>query len=300
MDFYGKGKIMELIKTDNLTYKFKLYDDNGDVAGYQTAVDSVSLSIEEGSFVAILGRNGSGKSTFAKHINALLFPSEGTIWVEGVDTTKEKNLLSIRKKVGMVFQNPDNQIVSTVIEEDVAFGPENLGIEHDELTARVYDSLEKVGMTSYAKHSPTKLSGGQKQRIAIAGVMAMKPKAIVLDEATAMLDPQGRREVLSTLIKLHKEENITLILITHHMEEAAEADRILVINESKLVMDGTPTDIFKKLYEVESYGLRVPDAVKLRFMIMQKGIDMPHEIALSEEKLADQIAAALKGGKRWN
>lgn len=288
---------MSIVRTKGLTHRFKIYDDEGNVTGYKTAVDNLDISVEEGSFIAILGKNGSGKSTLAKHINALLFPTEGVIYIEGADTNTEKDLLKIRKTVGMVFQNPDNQIVSTVIEEDVAFGPENLGVPQDELTLRVKDALEKVGMTSYAKHAPNKLSGGQKQRIAIAGVLAMKPKAIVLDEATAMLDPQGRREVLATLIKLHKEEGITLILITHHMEEAAEADRVMVMNQGKLVMDDTPENIFKKMYEVEGYGLRVPNTVKLRFSLMQKNVEMPGKLALSEEELAEQISSVLKGGR---
>lgn len=288
---------MSIVRTEGLTHRFKIYDDEGNVTGYKTAVDNLDISVEEGSFIAILGKNGSGKSTLAKHINALLFPTEGVIYIEGADTNTEKDLLKIRKTVGMVFQNPDNQIVSTVIEEDVAFGPENLGVPQDELTLRVKDALEKVGMTSYAKHAPNKLSGGQKQRIAIAGVLAMKPKAIVLDEATAMLDPQGRREVLATLIKLHKEEGITLILITHHMEEAAEADRVMVMNQGKLVMDDTPENIFKKMYEVEGYGLRVPNTVKLRFSLMQKNVEMPGKLALSEEELAEQISLVLKGGR---
>ena len=287
---------MDLIKAEDISYSFKEYDEEGNVTGARTAVDHLSITVPAGTFLAVLGRNGSGKSTFAKHLNALLIPQEGTVYVDGIDTSKAKDMLLIRRNVGMVFQNPDNQIVSTVIEEDVAFGPENLGVPHGELEDRVYGSLEKVGMSEYASNSPTKLSGGQKQRIAIAGVLAMKPKAVVFDEATAMLDPKGRREVMAALKKLH-EEGITIIHITHHMEEASEAERVIIINDGKVVMDGTPQEIFGNYAEAEKYGLRAPNAVLLRDMLKDGGMQLGEHIALDEEELAMQIASHLRGGE---
>lgn len=287
---------MDLIKVEDISYSFKEYDEEGNVTGARTAVDHLSITVPAGTFLAVLGRNGSGKSTFAKHLNALLIPQEGTVYVDGIDTSKAKDMLLIRRNVGMVFQNPDNQIVSTVIEEDVAFGPENLGVPHGELEDRVYGSLEKVGMSEYASNSPTKLSGGQKQRIAIAGVLAMKPKAIVFDEATAMLDPKGRREVMAALKKLH-EEGITIIHITHHMEEASEAERVIIINDGRVVMDGTPQEVFGNHAEAEKYGLRAPNAVLLRDMLKDGGMQLGEHIALDEEELAMQIASHLRGGE---
>ena len=287
---------MDLIKAEDISYSFKEYDEEGNVTGARTAVDHLSITVPAGTFLAVLGRNGSAKSTFAKHLNALLIPQEGTVYVDGIDTSKAKDMLLIRRNVGMVFQNPDNQIVSTVIEEDVAFGPENLGVPHGELEDRVYGSLEKVGMSEYASNSPTKLSGGQKQRIAIAGVLAMKPKAVVFDEATAMLDPKGRREVMAALKKLH-EEGITIIHITHHMEEASEAERVIIINDGKVVMDGTPKEVFGNHAEAEKYGLRAPNAVLLRDMLKSGGMQLGEHIALDEEELAMQIASHLRGGE---
>lgn len=287
---------MDLIKAEDISYSFKEYDEEGNVTGARTAVDHLSITVPAGTFLAVLGRNGSGKSTFAKHLNALLIPQEGTVYVDGIDTSKAKDMLLIRRNVGMVFQNPDNQIVSTVIEEDVAFGPENLGVPHGELEDRVYGSLEKVGMSEYASNSPAKLSGGQKQRIAIAGVLAMKPKAVVFDEATAMLDPKGRREVMAALKKLH-EEGITIIHITHHMEEASEAERVIIINDGKVVMDKTPQEVFGNHAEAEKYGLRAPNAVLLRDMLKSGGMRLGEHIALDEEELAMQIASHLRGGE---
>ena len=231
---------MGIIKAFKLGFDYFKYDEDGNVQEMQRAVDDINLDIEAGSFVAILGHNGSGKSTLAKQLNALLLPSEGTIWVDDMDTSKEQELWKIRQKAGMVFQNPDNQIIGTVVEEDVGFGPENMGVPTEDIWKRVGDSLRKTGMTAYRHHSPNKLSGGQKQRVAIAGVMAMRPQCIVLDEPTAMLDPNGRHEVLEAVSELNKKENVTVILITHYMEEVIEADKLIVMNQGEIVMEGTP------------------------------------------------------------
>ena len=240
-----------MIKAENVTFEYDRLDEEGNIESKLTAVDHLSLEIEPGSFIAVLGHNGSGKSTFAKHINALLTPTEGTLWVNGMDTKDEEHLWDIRQNAGMVFQNPDNQIIGTIVEEDVGFGPENLGVPTDEIWTRVEESLDAVGMLKYRHHSPNKLSGGQKQRIAIAGVMAMHPKCIVMDEPTAMLDPHGRKSVIETAKKLNKEEGITVILITHYMEEVIEADRIFVMDDGKLVMEGTPKEVFSKLEKLK-------------------------------------------------
>ncbi len=251
---------MSMVKTDKLVFEYEKRDDEGNVIGTQRAIDEVDIQIEKGRFIAILGHNGSGKSTFAKHINALLVPGGGTMWVGGRDTKDEDELWNIRQSAGMVFQNPDNQIIATVVEEDVGFGPENLGVPTKEIWQRVDDALEKVGMTEYRYRSPNKLSGGQKQRVAIAGVVAMRPECIVLDEPTAMLDPNGRKEVIRTVRDLQKQEKVTVILITHYMEEVTDADYIYVMDKGKVVMEGKPEQIFSKVDLLKHYRLDVPQA----------------------------------------
>ena len=253
------------------------------------ALSDVTASIRKGSFTAIIGTNGSGKSTLARHLNALLIPTDGEIYVEGMKTSDFSHIWDIRQKVGMVFQNPDNQIVANVVEEDVAFAPENLGVPSAEIRKRVDDALEAVGMTQFVKHAPHLLSGGQKQRIAIAGVLAMKPECIVLDEATAMLDPIGRREVLAAVEKLNREQGITVVLITHHMNEAEHADRVIVMNDGLVVMDGKPREVFTRKKELEDIGLAVPDTVSLLFSLREAGMDVPVD-AITVEECADVIA----------
>ena len=257
------------------------------------AEDGVTLAIERGSFVVVLGHNGSGKSTLAKTLNGVLLPCGGRVLVEGMDTRDEEKLLAIRQRVGMVFQNPDNQIVANVVEEDVAFAPENLGVPTEEIRRRVDDALAAVGMSEFVRHAPHLLSGGQKQRIAIAGVLAMEPACIVLDEATAMLDPVGRREVLSTVHRLNREKGITVVLITHHMDEAEEADRVVVMDDGKVAMDGTPREVFTQVDALRSMGLTVPDTVDLLDRLRRDGVDVPLD-ALTVEACADAIFAAMK------
>ena len=257
------------------------------------ALEDVSLSIERGSFVVVLGHNGSGKSTLAKHMNAVLLPSGGTVYVEGMDTRDEALLLEIRRRVGMVFQNPDNQIVANVVEEDVAFAPENLGVPSEEIRRRVDDALAAVGMSEFTRHAPHLLSGGQKQRVAIAGVIAMAPECIVLDEATAMLDPAGRREVLSAIRALNQERGITVVLITHHMDEAMDADRLIVMNDGKLVIDGAPAEVFTQVEALRAMGLAAPDTVELLYGLRQGGMDVPLD-ALTVDECADAICKALR------
>ena len=276
---------MEMIKTQDLTFTYPGTEDQVNTR----ALRGVDVTIERGSFVVILGHNGSGKSTLAKTFNAVLLPSGGKVYVEGMDTMDESLLLEIRRRVGMVFQNPDNQIVANVVEEDVAFAPENLGVPSDEIRKRVDDALEAVGMTQFVKHAPHLLSGGQKQRIAIAGVLAMKPECIVLDEATAMLDPIGRREVLAAVEKLNREQGITVVLITHHMNEAEHADRVIVMNDGLVVMDGKPREVFTRKKELEDIGLAVPDTVSLLFSLREAGMDVPVD-AITVEECADAIA----------
>ena len=272
------------LKTENLTYTYP-----GDEESAPTlALDGVTLSIARGSFVVVLGHNGSGKSTFAKTLNAVLLPGGGTVWVDGMDTKDEALLLEIRRRVGMVFQNPDNQIVANVVEEDVAFAPENLGVPAEEIRQRVDNALEAVGMTEFTLHAPHLLSGGQKQRVAIAGVLAMAPECIVLDEATAMLDPRGRREVLSVIEGLHRERDITVVLITHHMNEAEHADRVIVMNDGRVAMDGTPREVFSRAEELESMGLAVPDTIALLRALREDGVDVPAD-AVTVEACADAI-----------
>ncbi len=278
-----------MIETKQLTFTYPAEE------GRQAypALRGLDLRIEAGTFVAVLGHNGSGKSTLAKHFNAVLLPSGGTVWVEGMDTKDEKLLLEIRRRVGMVFQNPDNQIVANVVEEDVAFAPENLGVPTEEIRRRVDDALAAVGMEEYPRHAPHLLSGGQKQRIAIAGVIAMEPEYIVLDEATAMLDPVGRRDVLRTVHRLNRERGITVVLITHHMDEAAEADRVVVMDAGTVVMDGTPREIFSRVEELHALGLAAPETVELLHDLNAHGMELPLD-AITVEECADAIASALQ------
>ena len=274
---------MGIIKAVKLAFDYLKYDEDGNVQETQRAVDGVDIDIKEGQFVAILGHNGSGKSTFAKHINALLLPSDGTIWIDGINTSEEPESWKVRQKAGMVFQNPDNQIIGTVVEEDVGFGPENMGVPTEDIWKRVNESLEKTGMTAYRHHSPNKLSGGQKQRVAIAGVMAMRPKCIVLDEPTAMLDPSGRKEVLAAVHQLNKQENVTVVLITHYMEEVIDADHVIVMDGGHVVMEGTPREIFSQVETLKKYRLDVPQVTLLAHELKQSGVDIPDGILTTEE-----------------
>ncbi len=277
-----------MIRAEELTFDYERLDEEGKVESRRRAVDHVNLHIRPGKFIAVLGHNGSGKSTLAKHINAILTPAEGTLWVDGMDTKDEEKLWNIRQDAGMVFQNPDNQIIGTVVEEDVGFGPENLGVPTDEIWERVEESLRTVGMLKYRHHSPNKLSGGQKQRVAIAGVMAMHPRCIVLDEPTAMLDPSGRASVIRTAQKLNQEEGITIVLITHYMEEVVEADHIFVMDDGKVVMQGSPAEIFSHVEELKKLRLDVPQATLLAYELQKRGIPLPDGI-LKNEELADQL-----------
>ena len=274
---------MGIIKAFKLGFDYLKYDEDGNVEATQRAVNDVDLDIEAGDFVAVLGHNGSGKSTLAKQINALLIPSEGTMWVDDMDTAKEPELWKIRQKAGMVFQNPDNQIIGTVVEEDVGFGPENMGVPTDEIWKRVDDSLKKTGMTAYRYQSPNKLSGGQKQRVAIAGVVAMRPSCIVLDEPTAMLDPNGRKEVLKAVSELNKKENVTVVLITHYMEEVIHANKVYVMDGGNVVMQGTPREIFSQVETLKKYRLDVPQVTLLAHELHKAGVDIPEGILTKEE-----------------
>ena len=274
---------MKMIKTDKLVFEYAKRDEEGNIIGMSRAVDEVDLDIEPGQFIAILGHNGSGKSTLAKHMNAILVPTEGPMWVDGKDTIEEEYLWDIRQSAGMVFQNPDNQIIGTVVEEDVGFGPENLGVPTEQIWKRVEESLKAVGMIEYRHHSPNKLSGGQKQRVAIAGVMAMRPKCIVLDEPTAMLDPNGRKEVLESVQELRKREHITVILITHYMEEVVDADQVIVMDHGHVVMQGTPREIFSQVDLLKEYRLDVPQVTILADELRKRGLDIPAGILKKEE-----------------
>ncbi len=277
-----------MVRAEGLTFYYERLDEEGNVESKKRAVDHVDLHIRPGKFIAILGHNGSGKSTLAKHINAILTPAEGTLWVDGMDTKEEEKLWDIRQDAGMVFQNPDNQIIGTVVEEDVGFGPENLGVPTDEIWKRVEESLDAVGMLKYRHHSPNKLSGGQKQRVAIAGVMAMHPRCIVLDEPTAMLDPNGRKSVIQTAQRLNREEGITIILITHYMEEVVEADHVFVMDEGRVVMEGSPRQVFSQVEELKKLRLDVPQATLLAFELQKRGVRLPDGI-LRNEELVDEL-----------
>ena len=277
---------MSMIKTKNLIFEYEKRDEEGNVIGTHRAIDDVSVDLTPGQFIAILGHNGSGKSTLAKHMNAILTPTEGTMWVDGKDTKNEDYIWDVRQTAGMVFQNPDNQIIGTVVEEDVGFGPENIGVPTEEIWERVEQSLKSVGMIEYRHHSPNKLSGGQKQRVAIAGVVAMRPKCIVLDEPTAMLDPNGRKEVLRTVEELRKKEHVTVILITHYMEEVIGADRVIVMDKGHIVMDGTTREVFSQVELLKKYRLDVPQVTLLAYELKQKGYDIPAGILTVEELIA--------------
>ena len=279
---------MGIIKAKNVVHEFFRRDEEGNVESITTALDHVNLDVKAGQFIAILGHNGSGKSTLAKHINALLTPTEGVIWVDGMDVLDEDNTIPIRKTAGMVFQNPDNQIIASVVEEDVGFGPENIGVPTEEIWTRVNQSLEAVDMVKYRKHSPNKLSGGQKQRVAITGVVAMEPKCIVFDEPTAMLDPNGRKEVIATAHDLNKKKGVTIILITHYMEEVVDADYVYVMEKGKIVMDGTPRDIFSRVDELKEHRLDVPQATLVADELRSAGVPIPQGI-LTRKELVDAI-----------
>ena len=274
---------MDMVQTEKLVFEYEKRDEEGNVIGTSRAIDEVDIDVQKGQFIAILGHNGSGKSTLAKHINAILVPTQGTMWVNGRNTKDPEELWNVRQSAGMVFQNPDNQIIGTVVEEDVGFGPENLGVPTDEIWQRGEDSLRSVGMIEYRHHSPNKLSGGQKQRVAIAGVVAMEPKCIVLDEPTAMLDPVGRREVLKTVQKLREQKKVTVILITHYMEEVVDADKIYVMDHGHVVMEGTPREIFSRVDELKSYRLDVPQATLLADELRKRGLKIPGGILKKEE-----------------
>lgn len=279
---------MNIIKARQLVHEYIRRDEEGNVESIQTALNQVDIDVKEGQFIAVLGHNGSGKSTFAKHINALLSPTEGTLWVDGRDVADEENILAIRQSAGMVFQNPDNQIIASVVEEDVGFGPENIGVPTEDIWARVADSLRSVGMLKYRNHSPNKLSGGQKQRVAIAGVMAMEPKCIVLDEPTAMLDPNGRKEVLRAIRELNQKKGITIILITHYMEEVVDADYVYVMDKGEVVMKGTPREIFSQVGELKEHHLDVPQVTLLADVLRQSGMNVPLGV-LTREELVEAI-----------
>ncbi len=285
---------MSIVKAKDLVYEYERRDEEGNVESIVRAIDGVQLDVAPGDFIAILGHNGSGKSTLAKHLNALLVPTEGTVWVDGMDTSDESHLLDVRQRAGMVFQNPDNQIIASIVEEDVGFGPENIGMPTEEIWRRVEESLKAVGMYEYRQHSPNRLSGGQKQRIAIAGIMAMRPKCIVLDEPTAMLDPVGRKEVLQTVRKLNREENVTVILITHYMDEVIEADRIFVMDYGKIVMQGKPREIFSHVEELEQLRLDVPQVTKLAYELKKAGMPIRDTI-LNVDEFVEEMVWQMKG-----
>ena len=284
---------MGIIRASKLIYDYIRRDEEDHVEEVNRAIDELTLDIKTGDFVAILGHNGSGKSTFAKQINGILLPTDGTVWISGMDTADDAHIWDIRKTAGMVFQNPDNQIIGNIVEEDVGFGPENLGVPTDEIWRRVDESLEAVGMAAFRMKSPNKLSGGQKQRVAIAGVMAMKPQCIILDEPTAMLDPNGRKEVISTLHELNRKEGITVLLITHYMEEVIDADRVIVMDDGRLVMDGTPREIFSRVGELKSYRLDVPQVTELAYELKQDGVELPDGI-LTMDELMEHLLPMLK------
>ena len=286
---------MGIVKAKNLTFEYIRRDEDGNVEGITKAVDNVSIDIKQGDFVAVLGHNGSGKSTFAKHLNALVMPTEGTVWVDGMDTREEENTLKVRQTAGMVFQNPDNQIVGTLVDEEVGFGPENIGVPTEEIWERVEKSLKAVGMYAFRNQSPNKLSGGQKQRVAIAGIVAMKPKCIVLDEPTAMLDPLGRKDVLNVLHELNRQENVTVILITHYMEEVIDIDKLYVMDDGKLVMSGTPREIFSQVEKLKELRLDVPHVTELAYELQKEGVPLKNGILTSEEFTEELIRVRIEG-----
>ena len=286
---------MGIVKAKNLTFEYIRRDEDGNVEGITKAVDNVSIDIKQGDFVAVLGHNGSGKSTFAKHLNALVMPTEGTVWVDGMDTREEENTLKVRQTAGMVFQNPDNQIVGTLVDEEVGFGPENIGVPTEEIWERVEKSLKAVGMYAFRNQSPNKLSGGQKQRVAIAGIVAMKPKCIVLDEPTAMLDPLGRKDVLNVLHELNRQENVTVILITHYMEEVIDIDKLYVMDDGKLVMSGTPREIFSQVEKLKKLRLDVPHVTELAYERQKEGVPLKNGILTSEEFTEELIRVRNEG-----
>lgn len=286
---------MGIVKAKNLTFEYIRRDEDGNVEGITKAVDNVSIDIKQGDFVAVLGHNGSGKSTFAKHLNALVMPTEGTVWVDGMDTREEENTLKVRQTAGMVFQNPDNQIVGTLVDEEVGFGPENIGVPTEEIWERVKKSLKAVGMYAFRNQSPNKLSGGQKQRVAIAGIVAMKPKCIVLDEPTAMLDPLGRKDVLNVLHELNRQENVTVILITHYMEEVIDIDKLYVMDDGKLVMSGTPREIFSQVEKLKKLRLDVPHVTELAYELQKEGVPLKNGILTSEEFTEELIRVRNEG-----
>ena len=279
---------MAMIQIKNLIHKYMTYGDSEEEVQEIKAIDDLDLSVQKGEFIAILGRNGSGKSSLAKHINGLLMPTEGAVYVKGMDTRDHSQILKIRQSAGIVFQNPDNQIVGTIVEEDVAFGPENMGKPVEDIWQRVTKALSDVGMLAYKDSSPNRLSGGQKQRIAIAGIMAMEPECIVLDEPTAMLDPQGRQHVLSLVKELNREKKITILMVTHHMEEVLLADRIIVMSEGKIVSDGTPKEVFSKVEMLKSLGLEVPYAAELAYELRKEGVPLSDEI-ITKEELVEEL-----------
>lgn len=281
---------MSFIDAKQLVHEYFRRDEEGNIEGIQVAVDHVDLQVEQGQFISILGHNGSGKSTLAKHINALLSPSDGTLYVDGRDVADPREHLAVRQTAGMVFQNPDNQIIASVVEEDVGFGPENIGVPSDEIWQRVEYALKSVGMWKYRTHSPNKLSGGQKQRVAIAGVMAMEPKCIILDEPTAMLDPNGRKEVIRVAHELNEKKGVTIILITHYMEEVVGSDRVFVMDHGKVVLQGTPREVFSQVETLEKYRLAVPQATKLAYELQKSGLKIPSGI-LNREELLEALAA---------
>ena len=286
---------MGIVKAKNLTFEYIRRDEDGNVEGITKAVDNVSIDIKQGDFVAVLGHNGSGKSTFAKHLNALVMPTEGTVWVDSMDTREEENTLKVRQTAGMVFQNPDNQIVGTLVDEEVGFGPENIGVPTEEIWERVEKSLKAVGMYAFRNQSPNKLSGGQKQRVAIAGILAMKPKCIVLDEPTAMLDPLGRKDVLNVLHELNRQENVTVILITHYMEEVIDIDKLYVMDDGKLVMSGTPREIFSQVEKLKELRLDVPHVTELAYELQKEGVPLKNGILTSEEFTEELIRVRNEG-----
>ena len=285
---------MEMIKASKLIFDYIRRNEEDQIEEVNRAIDGLDVEIHAGDFVAVLGHNGSGKSTFAKHMNGILLPTEGTVWISHMDTKDVDHIWDIRKTAGMVFQNPDNQIIGNIVEEDVGFGPENIGVPTEEIWKRVDESLKAVGMTAYRMKSPNKLSGGQKQRVAIAGVMAMKPQCIVLDEPTAMLDPNGRKEVIRTVRELNRREGITVLLITHYMEEVVDADRVIVMDGGRIVMDGTPKEIFAQVERLKAYRLDVPQVTELAYELKKAGMDLPEEI-LTREQLMEHLIPLMNG-----